>query len=397
MASGGGEVAQHIDHERRRLVGHAAMAIAAAPLGLLLTARCARGAAADSQPKMTRELRALGGAAEWLNTSPLTTESLLGKVVLVDFCTYTCINWLRTLPYIRGWAAKYKSHGLTVIGVHTPEFTFEQNLANVRPAIAAMKLEHPIAIDNDYAIWRAFNNNYWPALYFIDARGRVRDSHFGEGEYEKSERTIQRLLTDAATASAAGAAGAAGSAGAATAGGAGASGAANIPRDLLTPDARGVEVQADWANLRSPENYLGYARTENFASRGGAEQDRRQTYAVPTRLALNQWALAGEWTMGKQGAVSNTANGRLACRFHARDLHLVMGPAQRGAKVRFRLTIDGQPLGPARGVDVDESGNGTVVEQRMYQLIRQPMPIADRLFQIEFLDAGAEIFAFTFG
>jgi thiol-disulfide isomerase/thioredoxin len=378
----------NINHERRRLVGHAAMAVAAAPLGLLLTARCARGAAADSPPKMTRELRALGGAAEWLNTSPLTAESLAGKVVLVDFCTYTCINWLRTLPYIRGWAAKYKSHGLIVIGVHTPEFTFEQNLSNVHPAIAAMKIEHPIAIDNDYAIWRAFDNNYWPALYFIDARGRVRDRHFGEGEYEKSERTIQRLLTDAATAGGAATAGSA-----ATAGGA----AANVPRDLLTPDARGVEVPADWGNLRSAENYLGHARTQNFASRGGAEADRRSTYAVPARLALNEWALAGEWTMGKQGTVSNTANGRLACRFHARDLHLVMGPAQRNAKVRFRLTIDGQPPGAAHGQDADEAGNGVVAEQRLYQLIRQPMPIADRLMQIEFLDAGAEIFAFTFG
>jgi thiol-disulfide isomerase/thioredoxin len=373
----------NINHERRRLVGHAAMAVAAAPLGLLLTARCARGAAADSPPKTTRELRALGGAAEWLNTSPLTAESLSGKVVLVDFCTYTCINWLRTLPYIRGWAAKYKSHGLIVIGVHTPEFTFEQNLSNVHPAIAALKIVHPIAIDNDYAIWRAFDNNYWPARYFIDTRGRIRDRHFGEGEYERSERTIQRLLADAAEA------------GGASAAGSGA--AAKIPRDLLTPDARGVELQADWRNLRSPENYLGYARTQNFASRGGAEADRRSTYAVPTRLALNQWALAGEWTMGKQGTVSNTANGRLACRFHARDLHLVMGPAQRTAPVRFRLTIDGQPPGAAHGQDVDESGNGIVAEQRLYQLIRQPMPIADRLMQIEFLEVGAEIFAFTFG
>jgi thiol-disulfide isomerase/thioredoxin len=365
MAGRGEKVAYDINHERRRLVGSAAMAVAVAPFGFWLATK------ADAQSKPTRELRALAGAAEWLNTSRLTAESLLGKVVLVDFCTYTCINWLRTLPYIRGWAAKYKSHGLIVIGVHTPEFTFEQNLANVRPAIAAMKLEHPIAIDNDYAIWRAFNNNYWPALYFIDTRGRVRDRHFGEGEYDSSERTIQRLLTDA--------------------------GAANVPRDLLSPDARGVEVQADWGNLRSPENYLGYARTENFASRGGAEEDRRRAYAVPERLSLNQWALAGEWTIGKQGTVSNTANGRLACRFHARDLHLVMGPARQGAPVRFRLTIDGQPPGMARGVDVDESGNGVVADQRLYQLLRQPTPIADRLMQIEFLDAGAEIFAFTFG
>jgi len=370
-------VADDINHERRRLVASAAMAAAAAPLTPLMPLFAA---AADTPPKPSRELRALAGAAEWVNTPRLTAESLVGKVVLVDFCTYTCINWLRTLPYIRGWATKYKSHGLIVIGVHTPEFTFEQSLANVRPAIAAMKIEHPIAIDNDYAIWRAFDNNYWPALYFIDARGRVRDHHFGEGEYERSERTIQRLLGDVAPA-----------------GSAGSSGSANVPRDLLTPDARGVELPADWGNLRSPENYLGYARTENFASRGGAEQDRRQAYTVPSRLSLNQWALAGEWTMGKQGNVSNTPNGRLACRFHARDLHLVMGPAQRGAKVRFRLTIDGQPPGAARAQDVDEAGNGVLAEQRLHQLIRQPMPIADRLMQIEFLEAGAEIFAFTFG
>jgi hypothetical protein len=361
------DVTQNINHQRRRLVGGAAMAVAAAvaPLGLLVCAQSGRGA--------SREMRALGGAAEWINSPRLTAESLAGKVVLVDFCTYTCINWLRTLPWIRGWAAKYKPHGLMVIGVHTPEFAFEQDLANVRTAIGGMKIEHPIVVDNDYAIWRAFRNNYWPAQYFMDTGGRVRESHFGEGEYERSERIIQRLLADAGP------------------------GAANVPRDLLTADARGVEVQADWNNLRSPENYLGYQRTENFASRGGAEQDRRSTYAAPAKLALNQWALAGEWTMGKQAAASNSANGRLTCRFHARDLHLVMGPPQRGARVRFRVTIDGQPLGAARGLDVDEAGNGVLAEQRLYQLIRQPMPIVDRLMQIEFLDAGAEIFAFTFG
>jgi thiol-disulfide isomerase/thioredoxin len=357
-------VAQDIDHRRRRLVGGAAMAFAAAPLSLF----CA-GTDAGANP--SRELRALGGAAEWINSPRLTAESLLGKVVLVDFCTYTCINWLRTLPYIRGWAAKYKSHGLILIGVHTPEFTFEQDLANVRPAIKGMNIDYPIVIDNDYAIWRAFRNNYWPALYFIDTRGRVRDSHFGEGEYERSEKTIQRLLTDA--------------------------GAAGVPRDLLAADASGVEVAADWGNLRSPENYLGYARTENFASRGGAEPDRRRVYAAPARLSLNQWALAGEWTMGKQGAVSHNANAHLVSRFHARDLHLVMGPATRGAKVRFRVSLDGQPPAAARGQDVDEGGNGVVVEQRLYQLIRQSTPIVDRNMQIEFLDAGAETFAFTFG
>jgi thiol-disulfide isomerase/thioredoxin len=362
-------VVQDINYDRRRLVvGGAgiAAAVAAAPLGLFFAA-----AAEDKPTSPSRELRALGGAAEWINSPRLTAERLLGKVVLVDFCTYTCINWLRTLPYVRGWAAKYKSHGLIVIGVHTPEFAFEQNLANVRSAIKGMNIDHPIAIDNDYAIWRAFRNNYWPALYFVDARGRVRDSHFGEGEYERSEKIIQRLLTDA--------------------------GAANVPRDRLSPDARGVEATADWGNLRSPENYLGHARTENFASRGGADPDRRRAYTAPPRLSLNQWALAGEWTMGKQAAVSHNANGRLVNRFHARDLHLVMGPAERGASVRFRVSIDGQPPGAAHGLDVDASGNGAIVEQRLYQLIRQPIPIVDRQFQIEFLDAGAETFAFTFG
>ncbi len=314
----------------------------------------------------------MAAAAEWVNTSRLTAESLVGKVVLVDFCTYTCINWLRTLPHIRGWAAKYKSHGLIVIGVHTPEFAFEHDLANVRPAIAAMKLEHPFAIDNDYAIWRAFNNNYWPARYFIDARGRVRDHHFGEGEYESSERTIQRLLTDA--------------------------GAANVPRDLLSPDARGVELRGrlgqpaiagELPRIRAHRE-LRVTRRRGVRSASGLCRARAPDSSINGRSPASGRS-------GKQGAVSNTANGRLACRFHARDLHLVMGSAQRSAPVRFRLTIDGQPPGAAHGSDVDEGGNGVAADQRLYQLIRQPMPIADRLMQIEFLDAGAEIFAFTFG
>jgi thiol-disulfide isomerase/thioredoxin len=356
-------VVEDINHERRRFVGRAAMALAAAPFGMLRTA--------DTPMNPTRELRAIAAGAEWLNSPRLTAESLLGKVVLVDFCTYTCINWLRTLPYVRAWAAKYKDQGLVVIGVHTPEFTFEQNIENIRRAIEPMKLGYPIVTDSDYAIWRAFNNNYWPALYFIDARGRIRGNHFGEGEYEQSERTIQRLLTDA--------------------------GAAGVGRDLVSVEARGIEVSADWDNLRSAENYVGYARTENFASQGSAERDRPHVYAVPSRLSLNQWALTGEWTVGKQAIVLNKANGRIAYRFHARDLNLVMGPAQRGASVRFRVTIDGQPPGASHGLDVDEAGNGVVMEQRLYQLIRQPKPIVDRQAQIEFLDPGAEAFSFTFG
>ena len=272
------------------------MTIAAAHFGAIGGLRAMGGSAS--------ELAALDRATEWLNSPRLTAASLSGKVVLVDFCTYTCINWLRTLPYVRAWAQKYKQ-GLVVIGVHTPEFAFEQNIDNVRRAVRQMKIEHPIVIDNDYSIWRAFNNNYWPALYFIDARGRVRQNHFGEGEYERSEMAIQRLLAEA--------------------------GIGSVPSGVVSVDAGGIEAAADWDNLRSPENYLGYDRTQNFASRGGATVNRRRVYTAPARLALNQWALAGEWTIGKQATVLNSPNGRIVYRFHARDLHLVMGPSHAGA------------------------------------------------------------------
>ena len=338
------------------------MTIAAAHLGTFSTVN----ASADGP----RELAAIGSAAEWLNSPPLTPSSLAGKVVVVDFCTYTCINWLRTLPYRRAWAEKYR-HGLVLIGVHTPEFEFEKNLDNVRRAIRQMRIEYPIVIDNDYSIWRAFKNHYWPALYFIDAHGRVRQHHFGEGEYGRSEMAIQRLLAEAGV------------------GG---------PRDgVVSVDASGVETAADWDNLRSPENYVGYERTAHFVSPGGVGRDRRRLYAAPARLALNQWALAGEWTIGRQATALSSPNGRMVYRFHARDLHLVMGPPRQGNAVRFRVSLDGQPPGPAHGVDVDEGGNGMAVEQRLYSLIRQPKPIADRRFEIEFLDAGVETFAFTFG
>ena len=316
-----------------------------------------------------RELAALARASEWINTPRLTEESLTGKVVVADFCTYTCINWLRTLPYVRAWSQKYRQ-GLVVIGVHTPEFPFEHNVDNVRRAMRDMNVDYPIAIDNDYAIWRAFENQYWPALYFLDARGRVRDHQFGEGEYQRSETTIQKLLADAHVAN---------------------------DRGFVAVDARGLEAPADWANVRSPENYLGYERTENFSSPGGAQRDRRRVYAAPGRLALNQWALVGDWTMGKPVVVPNSPNSRIVYRFHARDVHLVMGPPRRESPIRFRVTVDGQPPGAARGQDVDDGGNGTVVEQRLYQLLRQPQPIVDRTFEIEFLDAGVETFAFTFG
>jgi thiol-disulfide isomerase/thioredoxin len=317
------------------------------------------------------ELPSLGGATAWLNSPPLSAADLRGKVVLIDFWTYTCINWLRTLPYVRAWADKYRDHGVVVIGVHTPEFPFEHDLENVRQAAKNMRVEYPIAIDNDYAIWSAFNNHYWPALYIVDAQGRIRYHQFGEGAYEQSEMILQQLLAEA--------------------------GIGGIAHELVSVDAQGAEAAADWGDLRSPENYVGYERTENFSSPDGAVVDKPRVYSAPARFSLNHWALAGDWTVGRGATVLHAANGRIAYRFHARDLHLVMGLAARGTSVRFRVFIDGQAPGAAHGIDVDEQGNGTVTEQRLYQLIRQPKPIADRQFEIEFLDAGVEAFAFTFG
>ena len=317
------------------------------------------------------EMPSLGGATAWLNSPPLSAADLRGKVVLIDFWTYTCINWLRTLPYVRAWADKYRDHGVVVIGVHSPEFPFEHDLENVRRAAKDMRVSYPIAIDNDYAIWSAFNNHYWPALYLVDAQGRIRYHQFGEGAYEQSEMIIQQLLADA--------------------------GIGGIDHELVSVDAQGAEAAADWGDLRSPENYVGYERTENFASPGGAVVDKPRVYAAPARFSLNHWALSGDWTVEQQATVLNKANGRIAYRFHARDLHLVMGPAARGTSVRFRVFIDGQAPGAAHGIDVDDQGNGTVTEQRLYQLIRQPGHIADRQFEIEFLAAGVEAFVFTFG
>ena len=317
------------------------------------------------------ELPSFGGASGWLNSQPLTKDGLRGKVVLVDFWTYTCINWLRTLPYVRAWAGKYKEQGLVVIGVHTPEFRFEKDLDNVRRAVKDRKIDFPVAIDNDYGVWRAFDNHYWPALYLIDAQGRIRHNQFGEGGYERTERIIQQLLGEA--------------------------GSSGIGDHLAAVEARGVEAEADWPDLKSPENYLGHERTENFVSPGGAALDKRRVYAAPARLKLNDWALSGDWTVKRDAVALNKGNGRIAYRFHARDLHLVMAPAARGSSVRFRILVDGQPPGAAHGTDVDDQGNGTVSGQRLYQLIRQANPIADRLFEIEFLDPGVEAFAFTFG
>ena len=316
-------------------------------------------------------LGSLERASEWLNSPPLTSEGLRGKVVLIDFWTYTCINWLRTLPYVRAWEEKYRNRGLVVIGVHAPEFAFEKNRDNVHWALKNLQVDYPVAVDNEHVIWRAFDNQYWPALYLIDAQGRARHHHFGEGAYEQSEMIIQRLLAEA--------------------------GAGGIGDDLVSVDARGIEAAADWGSLKSPENYLGYERTLNFMSVGGAVMDRPRMYELPAGLRLNQWGLSGDWTVKKEAIALNKDNGSIAYRFHARDLHLVMGPAAPATSVRFRVLIDGQPPGAAHGIDVDEKGNGTLTEQRLYQLIRQHQPIADRQFQIEFLGSGVEAFAFTFG
>jgi thiol-disulfide isomerase/thioredoxin len=317
------------------------------------------------------EMPAFGGATGWLNSPPLTPAGLRGKVVLAGFCTYTCINWLRQLPYVRAWAAKYAGHGLAVIGVHTPEFAFEHNPDNVSRAAKDMGIAYPVALDNDYAIWRAFANHYWPALYFADDQGRIRHHHYGEGEYQQSEMIIQHLLAEA--------------------------GSGDIGQELVSVDARGIEAPADWANLRSPENYTGYERTENFASPGGVRPGQRHSYAAPAQLGLNHWALSGDWTMEEQATTLNTPNGRIVGRFHARDLHLVMGPAGSGTSLSFRVLIDGQPPGADHGADVDDQGRGKVTQQRLYQLIRQRGPITDRTFEIAFPDPGVQVYVFTFG
>jgi len=316
-------------------------------------------------------LPSFDGATGWLNSPPLTAADLQGKIILVNFWTYTCINWLRQLPYLRAWAEKYSGHGLVVIGVHTPEFSFEHNAGNVRQALQDTRISYPVATDNNYGVWLAFDNHYWPALYFADAQGRLRHHHFGEGEYAQSEMVIQQLLAEA------------GSTGAGT--------------DMVSVDPSGLEVPADWASLRSPENYTGYERTEGFASPGGPVPGKPHAYTVPARLGLNQWALSGDWTMEEEATTLNAAGGQIACRFHARDLNLVMGPAAPGSPVRCRVLIDGQPPGEAHGTDVDGDGNGTVNQQRVYQLIRQRGPITQRTFEITFPDGGAQAYCFTFG
>jgi thiol-disulfide isomerase/thioredoxin len=311
------------------------------------------------------------GATGWLNSPPLTAAGLRGKVVLVDFWTYTCINWLRTLAYVRAWAEKYKDEGLVVVGVHTPEFPFEQNEDNVREAAEDMTVEYPVALDSDYAVWRAFSNQYWPAVYIADAQGRIRHHHFGEGAYMECERVIQQLLREA--------------------------GRDGIGDDLVSVIPDGFEAQADWTHLESPETYLGYEQAQNFASLGRAELDEPRTYVVPDPLRLNHWALSGDWTIERRASVLNEPEGRIAFRFHARDVHLVMGPPARGTTVPFRVLVDGEPPGSDHGLDVDEQGHGRLSQQRLHQLIRQGGSITDRTFEIAFLAPGAEAYAFTFG
>jgi thiol-disulfide isomerase/thioredoxin len=326
-----------------------------------------------SSPRLPVEgrLPSFDGATTWLNSPPLTPASLRGKVVLVGFWTYTCINWLRQEPYLRAWAEKYADRGLVVIGVHTPEFTFERDLDNVLRAVADSGIDYPVAVDNDYGVWNAFANHYWPALYFADAQGRIRHHFFGEGEYQRSEMVIAQLLAEA--------------------------GSAGADQGPAPVNARGAEAPADWADIRSAENYTGYQRTEGFASPGGVAAGKPHAYQRPAELRLNQWALAGDWTMEEEAATLNEAGGQISCRFHARDLHLVMGPAAPGTPTRFRVLINGQPPRAAHGADIDDEGNGTVTEPRLHQLIRQPGPVTDATFEITFADAGARAYVFTFG
>ncbi|HEY3596265.1 MAG TPA: cytochrome c biogenesis protein DipZ [Paraburkholderia sp.] len=340
---------------------------AAAASGLAMQAAAPGGAAALPVEGM---LPPLDGAVQWLNSPPLTAAGLRGKVVLVDFWTYSCINCLRTLPYVEAWADKYRAAGLVVIGVHTPEFAFEKDVSNVRRAVTDLKIDYPVAIDDNYTIWRAFNNQYWPADYLIDAQGRIRDHHFGEGDYAASEQAIRQLLTEA--------------------------GARNLTAGLVQDNGKGAEAAPAMADVQSPETYVGYDRAHNFASPGDPVLDKPHRYTIGG-LGLNEWALDGSWTLGAEHTDLDQAGGALAYRFHARDLHLVLGPATDGRPVRFRVTIDGMAPGANHGADTDANGDGTVTSQRLYQLIRQGGTIADHTFKIRFLDPGVRAYAFTFG
>jgi thiol-disulfide isomerase/thioredoxin len=323
------------------------------------------GRAGSGDLPVEGRLGAFDGAIGWLNSEPLTPAGLRGKVVLVDFWTYTCINWLRTLPYVRAWAERYEDRGLVVVGVHTPEFPFERDVGNVGRAVKDMRIDYPVAIDSDYEVWNAFANRYWPALYLADAEGRLRYQHFGEGRYEESERAIQELL--------------------------------GIDEEPVSAEGDGVEAPADWDELASPETYLGYERGERFASPGGGTADERQAYTAPETLRLNQWALAGEWTIGAESAALHEAGGGIVFRFRARDVHLVLKPPEPGVSARFRVRVDGEAPGAAAGSDLDEQGNGVVSDPRLYQLVRQPGRVQERTFEITFLDPGVRAYVFTFG
>ena len=389
-----------ITHTRRRVLGAAAVTLAAGGIGLaaLRSSPPASGddpmpdpvadAAPSGLPGFLRSLvhhrpgdsgalpdegrlPAFTGATGWLNADPVSPEGLRGRVVLVDFWTYTCVNWLRTLPYVRAWDAKYTAQGLTTIGIHTPEFAFEHDLANITTQAQALGVPYPIAVDSDYGVWQAFDNHYWPALYLADAQGRLRYHHFGEGEYAMTEMAIQQLLLEA--------------------------GAKDVDPELVAVDPVGLEVAADYQTLRSPETYLGYGQASGMASPDGLRADAAHDYAPPTRLRRNEWAPAGSWAISARAATATAANARLVFRFQARDVNLVMGPAERGTAIPFRVSLDGQPATGALGTDVAADGTGTVTEQRTYQLIRQPAPIRERTVEIEFLAPGVELFCVTFG
>ena len=351
---------------------HPANAQAAAPPSPAVMSADPAMMTADTHPSLPVEgtLPSLSGAVEWLNSPPLTPQELKGKVVLVDFWTYSCINCLRTLPYVNAWAEKYKDQGLVVIGVHAPEFAFEKNINNVKQAVAALKIDYPVAIDNNYAIWRAFNNEYWPADYFIDAQGRIRHHAFGEGDYQQSEHVIQELLRQA--------------------------GATDVPTDFVSANGSGVEAAPDMNDIDSPETYIGYDRAQNFISPGGEVQDSPADYTT-AEPQLNEWALSGNWTVGGQETVLNASGGGITYRFHARDLNLVLGTSPGSKPVRFVVTIDGMPLGDNHGADVDAKGEGAVTGQRLYQLIRLSGAVMDHTFTIKFLDPGVQAYSFTFG
>ena len=368
------------EHRRRAhrgvLFAFAALGLAFAVSNVCLTHHSlvpALQARADAKPSLRNEgeMPTLDGSTGWLNSAALNRHELRGKVVLISFWTYSCINWRRTLPYLRAWEAKYRDRGLVIVGVHSPEFEFEKDSENVRWAIHAMHIDYPVAMDSNFTIWRAFNNQYWPALYLVDVNGQIRFHQFGEGQYEKGELVIRQLLAE--------------------------SGHPVPDGPPASVQANGIEAPADWNNVASPENYVGFERTEGFSSPGGMRRGQSVDYSSPGSLAVNSWGLFGNWTADRESIRLNHPGGRIVYRFHARDLHLVMGPDARGRTVRFRILLDGKPPGASHGEDIDEQGNGTVSEQRLYQLIRQDTPIRDRQIEIDFLDEGVEAYSFTFG